>query len=235
MPPLALLWQALIGLPAFRRRAVRDATAAHFVSGLRRSVASAVLVGSLVGIILFRYILPLIPWFGQHPPDLITIFIFAVQHLGDVLAGILVVGQAGLAATWELEHTRSRQRFVSVAAAGLDPVTYFFLPRIYALTVLYLFILFLFKVTAVLAAVYLTWFLEARFFGPEVGHLLVAEGPAILWGYGLNAMLGFAVAVACCALPPATASQHAPAAAIPVVFRRAVVLILLGKLLYFVA
>src|SRR5690606_4692384 len=98
-PVLRLIGASVGEIFALRRRAVRDVLAGVFVSGLRRSLLAVILTAVLLGVILFRYVLPLIPIVGSNPAQLAATFLFTVQHLGDVVAGLLVVGQAGLLCT----------------------------------------------------------------------------------------------------------------------------------------
>ena len=219
---------------ALRRRAVRDALAAAFVSGLGRTAVSAGWVAAILGGTLLRFVLPLLPWFGARPEELARIFLFAVQHLGDVLAGVLVVGQAGLASTWELWRARERHRFTSVAAAGMDPLELLVLPRVWGLALVYLIGGMLFKVTAVVAAVWVNYAIDGRFLGPEIGGILEEGGRGILAGYALNAAVGAAVGVVCCAPVLGRMSAAETVAPIGRVFRQALVLIFAAKLLFFV-
>lgn len=228
-PAAAVLpWRAVAGLGALRRRAVRDAVAAAFVTGLQRTLGSALAVAVLLGVILLREVLPLVPWFGRNPSDLSAMFLFAVQHLGDIVAGILVVGQAGLVVTWELEQVWAKHRDAGARAVGIDPVEYFVLPRVWALAALYVFTLLVFKVVAVTAGALVAWGLDGHFYGAEIGDVLVGRGPTVLLGYAVNIVLALLLAAVCCA--PPVVRTGAPAPALPTVFRRALVLIFAAKL-----
>ncbi len=231
---LALAASTIVRSPALRRRAVRDALAAAFVGGLGRTALTAVLVASILGVTLLQFVLPLLPWFGARPDELARIFLFAIQHLGDVLAGVLVVGQAGLPAMGELWRARERHRFTSVAAAGMDPLELFVLPRVWGLALVYLVTGMLFKATAVIVAAYVNFAIDGRFLGPEIGAILEEGGRGILGGYLLNALVGCAVGVVCCV--PVVERGVAAQAMAPIgrVFRRTLVLIFAAKLLFFV-
>ncbi len=231
---LALAAMMFLRAAAARRRAVRDALAAAFVSGSGRTAVSALWVSALVGVTLLQFVLPLLPWFGARPEELARIFLFAIQHLGDVMAGVLVVGQAGLAATLELWRARERYRFTSVAAAGMDPLELFVLPRVWGLALVYLVTGMMFKVTAVVVATYVNYAIDGRFLGAEIGAILEEGGRGILAGYVLNALVGCAVGAVCCA--PVLAGRVGGAEVAPIgrVFRDALVLIFAAKLLFFV-
>lgn len=231
---LALAATMFLRAASVRRRAVRDALAAAFVSGLGRTAGTSVIVASILGVTLLQFVLPLLPWFGARPEELARIFLFAVQHLGDVMAGVLVVGLAGLAATAELWRARERHRFTSVAAAGMDPLELFVLPRVWGLALVYLVTGMMFKVTAVVVAVYVNYAIDGRFLGAEIGAILEEGGRGILAGYVLNALVGCAVGAVCCA--PALGRSGGGAGTVPIgqVFRSALVLIFAAKLLFFV-
>jgi ABC-type transporter Mla maintaining outer membrane lipid asymmetry permease subunit MlaE len=218
---LELAARSAVGWGALRRRAVRNALAAAFAAGLGRTLATAAIVAVLLGVILLREVLPLVPWFGRRSDDLAGMLLFAVQHLGDVVAGILVAGQAGLMATHELGQVRAKQRDASVRAAGIDPVEYFVLPRVWALAVLYVFILLFFKVLAVASGAVAAWVLDGRWLGPEIGAVLLGRAPAIFAGYAVNSLLALLLASVCCA----------PPLELPGVFRRSLILIFAAKLL----
>lgn len=182
-----------------RRRAVRDALAEVFTAGLRRTLLALVAISVLLGLMLFRYVLPLVPWFGSQPDNLAAMFLFSVQHLGDVIAGALVVGQAGLLCTWELVQARDRHHFAAATATGLDPVACFVLPRVWGIAVLFVFVQMLFKVLTVVSAVFAVRLLDGRFYGPEIGDVLARHGGEILAGYAVNAVLAIAIAAMCAA------------------------------------
>lgn len=207
---LRLLGASLGDLGALRRRAVREALAVHFVAGLRRSWLATVVIATLLGVILFRYVLPLIPVIGENPAQRAMVFLFSVQHLGDLLAGVLVVGQAGLLCTWELVEARDRRHFAAATATGIDVLELFVLPRVWAGAVLFVFVQMVFKVVTVLAGTYAVRWLDGHFFGPEIGEVIAQHGGTILAGYGVNAVLGLLLAViaAAPALDPARGTER---------------------------
>lgn len=192
---LRLLGAAFGDLGALRRRAVRDALVATFVAGLRRSWLATVVIASLLGVILFRYVLPLIPVIGEDPTQRAMVFLFSVQHLGDLLAGVLVVGQAGLLGTWALVEARDRRHFAAATATGIDALELFVLPRVWGGAALFIFVQMVFKVVTVLTGTYAVQWLDGDFFGPEIGEVIAQHGGTIMAGYGVNAVLGLLLAV----------------------------------------
>jgi ABC-type transporter Mla maintaining outer membrane lipid asymmetry permease subunit MlaE len=230
---LRLLGATLLELGALRRRAVRDALAEVFVRGLRRAALAVVLISALLGLILFRYVLPMVPLLGSQPGELASMFLFAVQHLGDIVGGVLVIGQAGLLSTWELVQARDRRHFAAATATGIDPLAYFVMPRVWGVALLFVFVQMIFKVLTVVSGVYLVRWLDGRFFGPELGDVIARHGPAILAGYGMNTALGFALAAICAA--PALEAPHRDALRAPPiarVFLQCLTLLFAAKLLH---
>jgi ABC-type transporter Mla maintaining outer membrane lipid asymmetry permease subunit MlaE len=218
---------------ALRRRAVRDALAEVFVRGLRRAALAVVLISALLGLILFRYVLPRVPLLGSEPGELALMFLFAVQHLGDVIGGMLVIGQAGLLCTWELVQARDRRHFAAAIATGIDPMAYFVMPRVWGVALLFVFVQMVFKVLTVLSGVYLVQWLDGRFFGPELGEVIARHGHAILAGYGINTVLGLVLA-AICAAPALEAARRDPGREPPIarVFLQCLTLLFAAKLLH---
>jgi hypothetical protein len=196
---LRLCGATILELGALRRQAVRDALAEVFVRGLRRAALAVAVIAALLGLILFRYVLPVIPLLGSQPSELAAMFLFAVQHLGDVVGGVLVIGQAGLLCTWELVQARDRRHFAAATATGIDPLAYFVMPRVWGVALLFVFVQMIFKVLTVLSGVYLVRWLDGRFFGPELGEVIARHGGTILAGYGFNTALGFLLATLCAA------------------------------------
>jgi ABC-type transporter Mla maintaining outer membrane lipid asymmetry permease subunit MlaE len=230
---LRLVGATFVEVGALRRRAVRDALAEVFVQGLRRAAVAVVVIAALLGLILFRYVLPLIPLFGSQPTELATMFLFAVQHLGDVVGGMLVIGQAGLLCTWELVQARDRRHFAAAVATGIDPLVYFVMPRVWGVALLFVFVQMVFKVLTVLSGVYLVAWLDGRFFGPELGEVIARHGDTILAGYGLNTALGLALA-AICAAPALEPTRRDALRAPPIarVFLQCLTLLFVAKLVH---
>ena len=223
---LQLSFDALGRVGVFRAQPARDALAIVFVKGLRRSLTATVLVAALLGLTLFQYVLPLIPWIGARPAEVARLFLFSIQHLGDVLAGVLVVGQAGLPITWELWRARA-------AVPGRSPGPEETLPAIWGLAALYFVTVMLFKVTSVVAAAYLNYALDGRFLGGELGEIIEENGNAILAGYLLNAIVALLIGLICCAPGLSRSASRENEPPLGAVFRRALVMIFAAKLAFF--
>lgn len=209
---------ALAFSPPPRRRF--DAFVSVFTDGLWRTVAPTVAVATLLGVTLFQFVLPLLPAIGSRPDRLARVFLFAVQHLGDVLVGVLVVGQAGLPRAVELWRARQTAPEPRSAAASL-----------WGIAALYFTTLMLFKVTAVVVAAVTNYGIDGRFLGGELGEVIEENGAAILGGYALNALVALGIGALCSS--PGRAARLGTAPPVGPIFRHALEIVFAAKLVFF--